>query len=131
MIIKFNNIKGLRFEEILKSSTLTLDLLLLASKLLLNGATPRGCSASMLDYYNRICTFNDNQILDIMNKTNKLKAGMLHVPSAGLILSDEHLSDAKAVEYLAKGYISEAHFEVLPAEWVKQKAGLNAKKSKK
>lgn len=104
--------------EVLQSRQLTLSLLKIYSTTFLNGAAPRGCSASIKKYYAQLQALSVEQKNLIMNKTNEFKKLVF---TQGMHFSNANLSDEKAIEFLNKGIVKPEDFKTLPEGWKSKK----------
>jgi hypothetical protein len=128
MVKDLDMIMKMSIEEII-SSTHSLTLLKIYSKLYLNGGQPRTCAASMRKYYSEIKK-NYEMAKEILNRTCVPKfTGRIYCPGvfkeidgkkvliAGHVhISPDHLTDEMASKYLEQGVLKKKHFLVLPGE---------------
>ena len=105
------------FDEI-KTSSLSLLLLKVYSKLYLAGAQPRTCESAMLNYYKRLK--KDGLIMAQKNeeKTHKLKKNIKGLKYVGKPFCKhfdlENLTDKEAISLLKLGVMKENQFDILP-----------------
>ena len=114
---QLEKILSVSYEQIEKSSKLTLLLLSIYSKLFLNGSQPSTCSKCMRDYYKKIVQEGLKKIEFMEKKTNVLKEGLHFVRPENKDFTNANLSDEKAIELLDKGLLKPSQFNTLPKGW--------------
>lgn len=125
MINEVKEIISKDFEEIYTSS-LSLRLLDIYSKLYLNGSQPKYCKASQLSYYNRLLVDGINKAIimdDVLKKTHKTdKVGLMYVGKPFCKHYDlANMTDKDATNLLQSGWLKEKDFSKLPDLYKEEK----------
>jgi hypothetical protein len=113
---ELNKIINSDFSTIERDGDLSLLLLMLYSKLFLNGKQPPACASCMREMHRKLKN-KGIKLLEIMeNKTCVLKDGIHGVRAGKGIMhySNNNITDEIAIELLENGQLKESHFEVLP-----------------
>jgi hypothetical protein len=118
-IDEVNYLLGQSIDNIVKTSD-SLRLIKCYSTLYLYGSQPRWCEKSQRSYYYQIETNGLKLAMDFEeSKTRICKPAwkglkFICVPGKAFHLNSEFVTDAKAIEYLAIGYLQKSDFEILP-----------------
>ena len=111
---------NMNIQDIIKSPEYSMSLLKIYSVLYLGGGQPRRCSNSQMKYYTElkkngmdkvnkkhILSFEGRRYIPGIFKDGKFIGGHLHIDS-------KYLTDAKALELLKNGWLTEIDFKILP-----------------
>ena len=132
MLTNYDELMSLEPGEIIASPRLTLNLLKIASLVLLAGSSPRGCSASITKYYSQLNMPGIRaKIQTIMEKTCKMKPGLVYVAREAKHFSDANMDDATAIRLLDAGILKPEQFIKLPVRIEAEKPKAAAKPAKK
>lgn len=124
MIADLEEIISKDFEDIYTSS-LSLKLLNIYSKLYLNGKQPRYCKASQLKYWQILCHEGLKKIKEMENNKPTFKINRIGLMYVGKPFCRHYnlqsMSDKDATDLLQKGFLQEKDFSKLPDLYKEEK----------
>jgi len=124
MIDEVKQLLNKEFEEIVSSSD-SLKLLRVYSKLYLHGGQPKTCTDSQRSYFIQLQIngiMKAEEFEQLNKRTCKPKwVGLKFIPSQGRHFSNEFITDLQATTLLQKGILKESDFEKLPALYLEEK----------